>query len=1243
MKRHRSKQTLTAALSLAMAFGLTMTSFAADAGAADGQESVKQTTTDQARKSQWPAVVSASDEADDLAADAGLEPQPAYSLPATEQDKFLASLRKQQVTTTDEERSRIIVKFKQGAGGAAYRSASAAIAAAEALPGTDLTVLETKTADASSVLSELKSDPNVEYAEPDVKVRMASVPNDPLFPNQWGLHNVGQIIDGPVKGLPGFDINALKAWEISKGGSDVVVAVLDTGVDISHPDLKANIWRNAGEIPDNGIDDDGDGFADDVNGWDFYNNDRTVFDASQGDYHGTAVAGVIAASANNGIGISGVARNVKVLPLKVLGPDGTGYASDVIRAIQYADRAGARIANLSWTTDTYSRALKDAIEASPMLFAVSAGNEVKDDNTLTSPKNLDLFPEYPASYGSPNLVSVASVAADGSFAYFSNYGPKTVDLAAPGFAVLSTSPTRNIGLGAQIDNGTFKAIYNVFGFENLPSDEQRRAAFNDAMGFLGSDGGEKPSVLLVQDDMHDIGNPDALSVYADLMDDAGYTYEVKTVPTGASGPVLDELTGYDVVIWFTGFGNSSFTERDADTMTAYLNGGGRLLLTGPGTLYQLANTSFMRDTLHLDFVRFENPDNESWSFASGVAGTIYDGVKYDLTDQGIYSDVETNDPAIARINLEIPVDDYNKSYGTSISAPFAAGVAALLLGQDPSQDAGTIKARLKLSGKPLNSLNGKTSNGKMLDAFGALSDDELPGKPIKDGKLTGAMDIGENPDDVYFVHLLAGDTLSLKLNGSAGSDFDLYMYDSSANTVQSSAGMVAHSETEGSSAESIVYVASEAGYYYVDVHAFAGAGTYELTASSDRTTTHGEGKYEDNEPALKFTGNWTLASDAGYSKGTLKRLDADGSVSFAFNGSEVTWLGLKDADQGIADVYIDGVKVASPSLYNKWKQLNQVIWKHTVSKGAHTLTIKWTGNKDPLSHGTSINIDAIQVAASSEGYTVQLEENDLNFTYKGIWTRLSGTQFSNGHAMGTNADGSEAVLSFTGTRAVLLSNRLVGVNPKIVVTVDDRPETEVVIDLNEDQQGQDSYQVPVFDTGKLPNGKHTIRIIYVNEVASIGQSKSVVDALIVTKATKEEAANTNTTSIEDTNFAVKFNGAWSLNLSPRNSGKSAKYSNQKGNSAEVTVRGAQIIVMGTKGPDRGKADIYVDGKLVTPDHIDLYSPSYKYQSRLFELTNLNDKQHTIRIVNVGDKNPKSTGYYISFDAVKVIGDQFEID
>ncbi|NBD22944.1 S8 family serine peptidase [Paenibacillus glycinis] len=1243
MKRHVRKQALIVALSLSTAFGLSVPGYAASAHMADDTNPAAQTNPGKERKSQWPAPAGGMSSADDAEVGSLQATVPASALPVTEQDKFLAGLGERQGTAPSTTGGRIIVKYKQGTDAAAFRAKSAAVADAWNLPGTGLEVLETSSADVNGVIAELKQDPSVLYAEPDVKVHMASVPSDPLFPDQWGLRNVGQVIDGPVKGLPGFDINAINAWDISQGSGDVVVAVLDTGVDTSHPDLKANIWKNAGEIPNNGIDDDGDGFVDDVNGWDFYNADGTVFDASQGDFHGTEVAGVIAASANNGIGISGVAPNVKILPLKVLGPDGTGYASDVIRAIQYAERAGAKIANLSWTTDTYSQALKDAIEASPLLFTVAAGNEPKEDFSLKAPKNLDVSPVYPGSYGSKNIVTVGAVGPDGLFSYFSNYGPKTVDAAAPGIAVLSTAPSRNIGLGAQIDNGTYKAVYNVFGFESMPSAEQRRMAFDGAMQFLGGSDTEKPSVLLVQDDMQDAGFPDELAVYTGLLDAAGYAYDVETVGAGQDGPSLEKLNGYDTVIWFTGLGNSSLKSADQDNLTAYLNGGGSMLLTGEGSLFQLVGTPFMQDTLHLDFVRFEVPEYESWSYALGVAGTIYEAAQYDLTDQMNFSDVETTDPSITRINLEIPVDDYSKSTGTSMAAPYAAGVAALLLSQDPSESAETVKERLDLSGKPLASLKNKTASGKMLDAYGALTDDELPGKPLAGGNPGGTLDEAANPDDVYFVHLLAGDKLTLSLTGGAETDYDLYVYAPSAQTIQSSVDMVAHAETEGSSTESIVYAAPETGYYYVDVHAYAGAGTYALRMDHDEIAAHGTGDYEDTDPALAYTGAWQSASDAGYSNGTLKRLNAEGSVSFAFTGSEITWTGVKGPDQGIADAYIDGVKVASPSLYNKYKQMNQVLLKQSVHNGAHTLTIEWTGSQEPASVGSAINVDQLRVANPAETFTVKLEENDVNFDFSSKWKRISNSSYSNGFAMASYEVGDEAVLTFTGTRGVLLASKLNSVTPLIAVTVDDKPETEKIVNLNGDKEGKDTYQVPVFDTGELQNGKHTIRIINVTDFIAIGQQPLQIDALVVTKATKDETENTTTVNIEDTNPNVKMTGIWQTNLSPQNSGKSSRYSNQTNSTVETSFRGSHIIVMGTKGPNRGKAEIYIDGKLATSSPVDLYSPSYRFQSSVFELTDLDNEMHTIKIVNTAEKNPKSSGNYLSFDVLKVISDGFEID
>ncbi|MDR5660091.1 S8 family serine peptidase, partial [Serpentinicella sp. ANB-PHB4] len=160
--------------------------------------------------------------------------------------------------------------------------------------------------------------------------------------------------------------------EITQGDEEVIVAVIDSGVDINHPDLRDRIWTNPNEI-ENGVDTSGNGYVDDIHGWDFYNNNNSVFNAEDGDEHGTHVAGTIAATKND-IGIVGVAPNVKIMPLKFLGPNG-GSLSDAIAAIEYASDMGATIANNSWGGGGYSQALKDAIENSGMLFIAAAGNE----------------------------------------------------------------------------------------------------------------------------------------------------------------------------------------------------------------------------------------------------------------------------------------------------------------------------------------------------------------------------------------------------------------------------------------------------------------------------------------------------------------------------------------------------------------------------------------------------------------------------------------------------------------------------------------------------------------------------------------------------------------------------------------------------------------------------------------------------------------------------------------------------
>ena len=283
-------------------------------------------------------------------------------------------------------------------------------------------------------LAELRADPNVLYAEPDYILRADRTPNDPLFLRQWGLQNAS---------MPSADISAVEAWEQATGSEDVIVAVIDSGVDYTHPDLAANMWVNKGEIPNNNIDDDGNGYVDDVYGWNF-----STFDVMLGlpandpmDYngHGTHVAGIIGAVGNNSLGVAGVNWKVKIMPVNFLGFFGMGFTSDAIMSLEYAWQNGARISNNSWGGGAYSQALRDAIEmagAKGHLFVAAAGNGgpdlIGDDN--------DLLPHYPSSYDVPYIVAVAATDASDLPADFSNYGVASVDLAAPGVGILSTFP-----------------------------------------------------------------------------------------------------------------------------------------------------------------------------------------------------------------------------------------------------------------------------------------------------------------------------------------------------------------------------------------------------------------------------------------------------------------------------------------------------------------------------------------------------------------------------------------------------------------------------------------------------------------------------------------------------------------------------------------------------------------------------------------------------------------------------------
>jgi thermitase len=242
----------------------------------------------------------------------------------------------------------------------------------------------------SEAVENYEASPNVEYAEPDFVLRPSQTrsANDSYYPRLYGLNNTGQ--NG---GAQDADVDAPEAWNTTIGDPSTVVAVIDEGVDINHPDLRNNIWTNPGETAGDGIDNDRNGYVDDLNGWDFFHNDASVFDAADGDEHGTHVAGTIAAEGNNSAGVVGVNWQAKIMPLKFLGSGG-GYTSGAVEALNYAVNKGVKISNNSWGGGGSSQALADAInraDAAGHLFVAAAGNGGADGVG----DNNDGVPHYP--------------------------------------------------------------------------------------------------------------------------------------------------------------------------------------------------------------------------------------------------------------------------------------------------------------------------------------------------------------------------------------------------------------------------------------------------------------------------------------------------------------------------------------------------------------------------------------------------------------------------------------------------------------------------------------------------------------------------------------------------------------------------------------------------------------------------------------------------------------------------------
>ncbi len=507
-------------------------------------------------------------------------------------------------------------------------------------------------------------DPDVEHAEPNYVVSAdIAPPDDTDFNRLWGLHNTGQNVNG-TNGTNDADIDALEVWDVTTGSSDVVVAVIDSGVDINHPDLQNNIWVNTGEIADNLIDDDGNGYVDDVNGWDFLIDDKDPRD-SHG--HGTHVAGTIAAVSDNNRGVTGVSWSAKIMALRFLDAWGLGSTANAIEAIEYANSMGADIINNSWGGGGYNQALKDAIDASSALVVCAAGN---------NGRNNDSIPHYPSSYTSTNIIAVAATNQNDQLAGFSNYGNVSVDVGAPGVNIYSTAPGRATLWQDKFDDG------NINGWTTGGTNNTWNAT-----------------------------NQQSYSGAYSLTDSPGANY-LNNTNSWAYSPAVNLNNQTASKVEFKIFG----TLHSSDVMWVHASINGTtwspvsFQLPGDSTLYNGVTGNFASwTTIEADLEAYDGRSSVYVRFQlvsgnSNVADGFYiDDVKFTAASS-VYSGTE-----------------YTFKQGTSMATPHVAGVAALVLAHNPALTNLEVKALIEASVDFKSALNNKVSSDGRINAATALA------------------------------------------------------------------------------------------------------------------------------------------------------------------------------------------------------------------------------------------------------------------------------------------------------------------------------------------------------------------------------------------------------------------------------------------------------------------------------------------------------------------------------------------
>jgi subtilisin family serine protease len=581
----------------------------------------------------------------------------------------------------------VIVKFRPGVAQAeradALRDGGADRQRSVSGTGTVLTHVPADTT-VTSAVRELESDPRVAWAEPNPYRHAAAAPNDPFFESQWGLRNAGQTVE-EAAGAAGADIDAPEAWERTTGSPDVKVAVIDSGIAFDQPDLAPNIWRNPGEFGNgreaNRVDDDGNGFVDDWRGWDFVQRDN---DPADNYGHGTHVAGTIAARGNNGLGITGVAWQASVIPVRTLDNLKAGSCADTAAGMAYAVRAGARVVNVSLGSKLPCQLERDVIEGAPdTLFVVAAMNDGED---------VDAAPIYPCVYPSANIICVAATDSSDALADFSNYGAQSVDLGAPGRSILS--PYVKFGPTEIVFSDGFETPLAGRWVTGGSPDTWTRTPFVD----IRSGGWALSNSVLGHYENH-TDNWARLNRRLDLTDKRDCAASVwRRGSLGASDPRRSPLAQDHLVAETSSDSLDWSRRRDAFVGT---------------------DTAFEHWLIDLSALEGRDTGGLRFRLITDGAGT-FDGVALD--DLRILCVPPLTSYTGAR-------DEFAFDYGTSMATPHVAGAAVLLLSLEPRLSAAEVKQRILSSVDPVSDLAGRTVTGGRLNAARAL----VPPPPVTTG------------------------------------------------------------------------------------------------------------------------------------------------------------------------------------------------------------------------------------------------------------------------------------------------------------------------------------------------------------------------------------------------------------------------------------------------------------------------------------------------------------------------------